>query len=145
MSADLLLTICNYTAMLGWLFLILLPRWQWTLSIISSGIIPFLLGLVYLALLVSQISNLPEGGGFGSIAALQTLFSNPYAMLAGFVHYLAFDLFIGAWEVKDAQDKAIPHWLVVPCLLFTFMVGPVGLVVYLIIRTARTKGLMVYA
>ncbi|MCG8413508.1 MAG: DUF4281 domain-containing protein [Pseudomonadales bacterium] len=145
MSADLLLTICNYTAMLGWLFLILLPRWQWTLSIISSGIIPFLLGLVYLALLVSQISNLPEGGGFGSIAALQTLFSNPYAMLAGFVHYLAFDLFIGAWEVKDAQDKAIPHWLVVPCLLFTFMVGPVGLVLYLFIRTARTKDLMVYA
>jgi hypothetical protein len=52
----------------------------------------------------------------------------------GWAHYLAFDLFVGSWEVRDSQRLKIPHWQVVPCLLFTLMVGPVGLVLYLTLR-----------
>jgi len=48
-------------------------------------------------------------------------------LLAGWVHYLAFDLFIGSWEVEDAAANGIPHWLLLPCLFLTLMVGPVGL------------------
>lgn len=145
MSAELIFSICNLSVIPGWILLLVLPRWKWTLGLISAGIIPFVLGVIYGVLLFSQLGSLPEGGGFGSLEALGILFSDPNALLVGWVHYLAFDLFIGAWEVRDAQQRNIPHWMVIPCLPLTFIAGPVGLVLYLVIRAARTKQLMVYA
>ena len=128
----------------GWLLLVFLPRWKWTLGLICSGIIPFVLGLVYIGLFISQSGNMPEGGGFGSLEAVGILFANPYVMTAGWIHYLAFDLFVGAWELNDSQKQGIPHWFVIPCLLITFILGPAGLALYLIIRTVRTGNLFVY-
>ena len=46
------------------------------------------------------------------------------------MHYLAFDLFIGSWEVRDARRHGVPHVLVIPCLLMTFLLGPIGLLAY---------------
>lgn len=96
---------------------------------------------VYLGLLVSQWSSLE--GGFGSLSAVARLFENRYALLAGWVHYLAFDLFIGSWQVRDAGRHEIRQWLVVPCLLFTLMFGPVGLLLYLAIRIGVKRTLAI--
>lgn len=145
MSADLIFSICNIAVIPGWLLLVLLPKWKWTLGVICTGIIPLVLGLVYAGLLASQISNMPEGGGFGSLQGIAILFANPYALAAGWIHYLAFDLFVGAWEVRDSQQQGVPHWLVIPCLVFTFMLGPVGLVMYLAIRIIKTRNVLVYS
>ncbi len=145
MSAELIFSICNLSVLPGWLLLMILPRWKWTLGLVSAGIIPFILGLIYGALLLGELGSLPEGGGFGSLQALGILFAVPEALLVGWIHYLAFDLFIGAWEVKDAQQHNIPHWFVIPCLLLTFIAGPVGLSLYLIIRTIRTRQFLIYA
>lgn len=144
MSADLIFSICNSAVLPGWLLLVILPRWKWTLGLICTGIIPFVLGLVYVGLFISQIGSFPAGGGFGSVEAVTIAFSNPYLLTAGWIHYLAFDLFVGAWEVRDAQKQAVPHWLVIPCLLFTFMLGPAGLALYLIVRSVKTRKLTVY-
>lgn len=65
---------------------------------------------------------------------MSALFADPWMLLAGWIHYLAFDLFVGGWEVRDAQQRGIPHLLVVPALVLTFMFGPAGLLVYLGIR-----------
>ena len=73
-------------------------------------------------------------GGFGSLAEVARLFANPALLLAGWLHYLAFDLFIGAWEVRDAQRHGFPHLLVIPCLLLTFLLGPIGLLCYMAVR-----------
>lgn len=78
-------------------------------------------------------------GGFGSLAGVMKLFTNPWAVLAGWVHYLAFDLFVGAWEVRDAEQHGVSHLLVVPCLFFTFMLGPIGLLMYMGARTLFGK------
>tara|TARA_B100002051_G_scaffold102691_1_gene98182 strand:- start:347 stop:619 length:273 start_codon:yes stop_codon:yes gene_type:complete len=87
---------------------------------------------------------MPEGAGFGSLNEISAMFSNPYALAAGWIHYLAFDLFVGAWEVFDSQKNNVPHWYVVPCLLLTLMLGPVGLALYLSIRGILTKNFEVY-
>ena len=71
------------------------------------------------------------------------LFSNRWLLLAGWIHYLAFDLFIGAWEVRDAQDLGISHFIVIPCLLLTFLFGPAGLLLYFVIRVARLRALAI--
>ncbi|MBW2391428.1 MAG: DUF4281 domain-containing protein, partial [Deltaproteobacteria bacterium] len=92
-----------------------------------------LLGAVYLVVMVTGPSA-PDWGGFGTLGGVMTLFSSPYFTLVGWVHYLAFDLFIGAWEVRDARRRSIPHGFVLPCLFLTLMVGPVGLLAYLVLR-----------
>ena len=70
---------------------------------------------------------------------MTAFFSVPETVLVGWVHYLAFDLFVGAWEVRDAQRRSISHLYVVPCLLFTLMLGPVGLLAYLTLRFASVR------
>ena len=63
--------------------------------------------------------------------------------MLGWTHFLAFDLFTGAWEVEDAGRIGVPHWAVIVPLVLTFLFGPIGLLTYGAIRTAhllRTKG-----
>jgi hypothetical protein len=78
-------------------------------------------------------------GDFGSLQGVTRLFQNPFALTAGWIHYLAFDMFVGAWELKDSQTHGISHWLMIPCLLFTFMFGPIGLILYFSVRWFATK------
>ena len=144
MSADLILSLCNIIVLPGWLLLAFLPRWKWTLGIVCTGVIPFILGLVYVGLFISQLGSTPEGGGFGSLNGITTLFSNPYVLAAGWIHYLAFDLFVGSWEAFDSQKVGVSHWLVLPCLILTLMLGPTGLALYLIIRAIVTRKPEIY-
>lgn len=116
----------------GWLLMAFLPRWQPGATLVAPVIIPAILGLIYAWLLFTQMGT--TDGGFGDLAGVRELFSNDFLLLAGWIHYLAFDLFIGAWEVRDAQRLGIPHWLVVPCLFMTLMLGPLGLLLYLALR-----------
>jgi hypothetical protein len=139
MSADQLFSICNVAVLPGWLLLAFVPRWQRT-QVIAGMVIPLALAVIYLALLVSQWSVLE--GSFGSLSGVAQLFENPYALLAGWIHYLAFDLFIGSWEVRDAQRLKIHHAWVLPCLLFTFLLGPFGLMLYFVLRTGLRRKLM---
>jgi hypothetical protein len=93
---------------------------------------PALLAVIYAVLLAATFAR--SEGGFSSLAGVRMLFDNPWMLLAGWTHYLAFDLFVGGWEVRDAQRRGLSHLLIVPALVLTFLFGPVGLLVYLAIR-----------
>jgi hypothetical protein len=125
--------------MAGWLLLIVAPRWRFTQAI-SGAAIPLTISIVYLVLIVRYMPG--AAGGFGSLADVATLFGTPGLLLAGWVHYLAFDLFIGSWEVRDASRHGVPHLLVVPCLIMTFLLGPIGLLAYLLLRSWRARSLV---
>lgn len=140
MDAELLFSLCGYLVMPAWLLLIVAPRWNWTQQLISHAWIPSLLAIAYIYCLATAQPT-PAGGGFGSLAEVMILFTSPYAALAGWIHYLAFDLFIGAWEVRDAQRRGVNHFLVIPCLILTFLAGPVGLLLYFIVRLSAEKTL----
>ncbi len=142
MSAELLFSLCSTLVMPGWLMLLVFPKWLWTTRLITSFLIPAVLGLVYAGIFLAHAQVMPEGGGFGSAAEVAILFSNPYLLTAGWIHYLAFDLFVGSWEVRDAQQQGVNHLLVIPCLLLTFLLGPTGLLLYLVIRTIKTRRFM---
>jgi hypothetical protein len=141
MSPDAIFSICNTAVLPGWLLLAVLPRWKWTARLITSFIIPALLGFVYLYLIITQFGR--TEGGFSSLSQVQQLFQNPAMLLAGWIHYLAFDLFIGSWEVRDAQRLDLNHLLVIPCLALTFLFGPIGLMLYFLIRWAAKKQTLV--
>jgi hypothetical protein len=138
MEASQLFTLCSQFVLIPWLMLLFLPHWRWTEKLIFHAWIPILLGIAYVYAFYRGLPT-PEAGGFGSLAEVQVLFSVPWLVVAGWIHYLAFDLFIGAWEVRDAKRRGIHHLLVAPCLILTFMAGPAGLLVYLLIRLVLAK------
>lgn len=142
MKAAQIFTNANFVAMAGWILLIFVPRWSGTRRIVLSGAVPLLLAVAYLVLIVLFFGR--AEGGFGSLPDVMKLFTNEWAVLAGWVHYLAFDLFIGAWEVRDAQSRGLTHWLVIPCLILTFLFGPIGLLLYHLLRQFFVKGTRVH-
>lgn len=141
MTADFLFQTATATVLPAWLLLIFLPRWRWSAGLIVGSMVPALLSVLYAAIIIVHWSG--SEGGFGTLGEVSTLFHDPWLLLAGWVHYLAFDLFIGAWEVRDSQRRKIPHLLVVPCLLFTFVFGPVGLLMYLALRGIRCRRFLI--
>ena len=137
MKAEQIFTIANLTAMIGWLLIAILPRWRVTHFVVLSGGLSLALASVYLVIVVLFFGA--AEGGFDSLANVMKLFTNEWAVLAGWIHYLAFDLFIGAWEVRDAERRGVSHLLVIPCLVLTFLLGPIGLLAYSIIRQFSAK------
>ena len=137
MTADQIFLICNASVVPGWLLLVAAPRWVWTQRV-CAVLIPGLLAIAYITLFILNFDGLH--GGFNSLNAVAYLFQNRNAVLVGWLHYLAFDLFIGAWEIRDAQRVKVPHLAVIPCLLLTFLFGPAGLLLYFLVRSAMKRG-----
>jgi len=138
MSPQQVFSIANAAALLAWIMLAVLPGRPWVTKTITTKVVPSLLAVLYTAIVVSLFGRTP--GGFSTLAGVRMLFSNPWLLLAGWVHYLAFDLLVGSWEVQDAREHGIPHWMVLPCLALTFLFGPAGWLLYTILRSIRRAG-----
>jgi len=137
---EVIFSIANTAALLGWLLLIFLPRWRGTDLVVHRGLLLVLLALAYAVLIVQGLGE-ASGGGFGRLAEVKQLFTSDAALLAGWLHYLAFDLFVGAWIVRDAARLGLHHGVVIAPLLLCFMLGPVGFLVYFVIRLIKTSSL----
>ncbi len=143
MSTETIFNIANNGILVFWLLLIVAPRWRGTDILVHSAV-----GAggdrahLYLAdrNVVFFGGALPAGGNFSSLAGVMAFFTSPVAATAGWIHYLVFDLFIGAWQVRDAHARGIPHLAVVPCLVLTLLAGPVGLLLYLALRAGLRRG-----
>lgn len=135
MTPDTLFQIANPLAMLGWITLALsplAPRWA---DRIGGFLIPAILSLLYAGLILGYWWQ--GQGGFDSLSNVMALLSNPWMALAGWVHFLAFDLFIGGWITRRARTEGIAHLMILPCLLMTFLFGPIGLILFLSIAATR--------
>lgn len=137
MNLETIFSIANTVALVGWILLIVAPRRVLTRKLILSGAIPLLLAVAYLILVVAFWGT--AEGDFFSLSGVSKLFSSPQVLLAAWIHYLVFDLFVGIWEVKDAQENNVSHWFVVPCLILTFMLGPIGFLTYHAVRFFQLK------
>ena len=132
MTPDALFQWANPLAMVGWLALAFLPLAPRFLGLVAGTVVPLLLSTAYTALALAFWSS--STGGFDSLDAVARLFDNRWLLLAGWVHYLAFDLLIGAWEARTARREGIAHGLLLPCLAVTFLFGPAG---YLLFQGVR--------
>ena len=132
MSLEAVFAACNLGVLPAWAALAIAPDAKATRWLVHSAWIPMLLGSAYLVVLASGASA--PGAGFSSLAGVMLLFDSPSVALAGWIHYLAFDLFVGAWEARDAVRRGIGRAWTAPCLFLTLMAGPVGLLLYLTLR-----------
>jgi hypothetical protein len=138
MNADTIFQLASGLAMLGWLLLILLSPFVFYIDKFLIGIVIALLCIVYAWLIIGYF-KMDDMSSFGSLDGVMKLFTSRELVTAGWVHYLAFDLMVGVWIKRNSIKYNLPHLLVVPCLLLTFMLGPIGLLLYLLIRFGKTR------
>lgn len=133
MTLEILFKAVNYAVVPFWLLLIFAPRWSWTQRLVHGPVVVLLLTPIY-AYMLFGYAPAPEGMNFRSLYGVMLAFSAPHVVVAGWVHYLVFDLFVGAWETRDALRRGVAHWVLIPCLITTLMIGPVGLLLYVLLR-----------
>lgn len=133
---QILLNLINASVLPAWALLIFAPRWRWTDRLIHSGLYPVILGLAYLGFMVCALmwGTNSEPVDFTTVEGIAAIFTHPFGLLTAWVHYLVFDLFVGMWEARDARRRGMNHLVLVPCLILTFMAGPIGLLLYFILR-----------
>lgn len=136
MSPTEIFSLANMIAMPMWLLMILLPKWKVTRFLIDYKIIPILLALVY-AVYIFLAIQIGGGMDFGSLASVMALFTEENAVLAGWVHYLAFDLLVGMWMLDKNKELKIHQLLMAPILFGTFMLGPVGFLTFTLVKTIK--------
>lgn len=128
MLPDALFQSANLIAAAGWFLLLIGPVAPALTNRIAGLTIPGLLSVGYGAIVLAWWSGAP--GGFDSLPDVMVLFTRPWIVLAGWVHYLAFELFLGAWAARKARLAGVPHLLMIPVLGLTFLFGPAGFVLF---------------
>lgn len=138
MTTSAVFSLANLIVMPMWILMIVLPTWKITRLLIDFKVVPVFLSLIY-ALYI--FLSLQSGGGldFGSLESVMALFTKENAVLAGWVHYLAFDLLVGMWMLDQNRSLGIHPLLMAPCLFATFMLGPIGFLLFLLFRTIKQK------
>lgn len=134
MTPEGVFSMASTTALVAWVLLAVRPRAAWV-QLVTARIVPLAFAVAYAVIIALRFGR--GDGGFGSLAEVSALFQDPWTLLAGWIHYLAFDLLTGVWETRDAARRGVPHWMVVPCLFMTFMFGPAGWLLYMGVRNLR--------
>lgn len=137
MNPEDLFGLASAAVLPGWALLILAPRRWPVLNAVPALIIPGALSALYAVLVLTHFAQAVQaGGGFGSLAEVAVLFQDDWALLAGWVHYLAFDLFVGAWAAARMDRDGIDRVVQACVLVAVFLVGPLGLLLALLMALA---------
>ncbi|PJZ81695.1 ABA4-like family protein [Leptospira meyeri] len=135
MNPSTIFKIANGLTLLSWLVLILSPNQTKVIRPLRVFVSGLVLGGVYIFSIL--IGSGEAEGNFSNLESVRSLFANDYFLLAGWIHYLAFDLFLGTWEVEDGLQVGTNRWILIPILALTFYFGPAGFVSYLILRVVN--------
>lgn len=138
MTPSEVFSIVNMMAFPMWLLMIILPKWKVTKFLIDYKIIPLLLSIIYAIYIINSMLTGPAMD-FGSLESVMGLFTVENAVLAGWVHYLAFDLLVGMWMLDQNKELKIHPLLMAPCLIGTFMIGPIGFIVFTGVRALKKQ------
>lgn len=138
MSASFVFQIINTIVLPAWLILIFFSKKEWRNPVIYS--FAMLMAVVYAFYIITSLGEL-DMEAFSKLEGLKAMFSSDKAVLTGWVHYLVFDLLVGNWIVNNAQKHKIKHYLIIPCLLFCFMFGPVGYLLYSLLKLSQVRSL----
>ena len=138
MDLERLFWIAHLPALVGWIALLAAPLFGAKAIIIARGA-GLILAIFYLACFLAAPDGLQDLARDYSLDGVGALFGDPRLMLLGWIHYLAFDLWVASWEAEEGARLGIPHWLLAPCYFLTFMLGPLGLLLFLVVRANRRR------
>ncbi len=138
---EIIFQLSSLLVMPFWLLIIFLPHWQWTRRTMASPWVVAPAALLYALLVIpSLVSLLPQLAN-PQLDVIAPLLGTPQGATIAWVHFLAFDLFVGRWAYLDSRQRGTSAWIVSPVLFLILMVGPLGLLLYLFVRLlpARTN------
>jgi hypothetical protein len=135
---DTIFSLSNLFVMPFWALMILVPRWRWTQRSVQIPFFVAILALLYAVLVISQLAALLPILSQPSVANVAALLGTPAGATIGWIHFLAFDLFVGRWIYLDSQERSISAWFVSPLLFLTLMLGPLGFLCYLCLQTGHS-------
>ena len=126
-------------AFIGWIALFALPWIGRRRAVLAARWAAVPLCLLYLLFLFTHLKAIPTDAGY-TLEAIGRFFDKPVMLLVGWIHYLVLDLWVGSWEAEHAEKANVPYALLLVCLFATFMIGPLGLLLYLGVAASRSKG-----
>ena len=138
MTPTIVFSITSVIAMPMWVLMLFFSKWKVTRFLIDFKVIPLALAFMY-AIYIFQAIQISGMMDFGSLTSVITLFTEENAVLAGWIHYLAFDLIVGMWMLDQNKELKINQLVMAPCLFLTFMLGPIGFLLFMIIKTIKKK------
>lgn len=138
MTPSTIFSITNTLVLPMWLLMLILPKWKVTQFLCRYKLIPLVLSLIYTVYIITGLleTGMPD---FGSLESVMQLFTDEKAVLAGWIHYLSFDLLVGMWMLQENKKLGMHQLLMVPCLLGAFMFGPLGFLIFMMIKTTKTS------
>jgi len=125
----------NFAVLPFWALMILVPRWRWTARIVKSPFIGIAPAVLYIALVLPRVAEIWPAVSRPTLSGVVLLLGSSAGATIAWTHFLAFDLFVGRWIYLDSKDRGISAWLMAPVLFLTLMLGPLGFVLYLIVRS----------
>ena len=130
----LLFRLNNLLVLPLWALMILAPRWRWTTRIIHSPLVSAAPAILYAALVLPRLGEIWPAVSRPTLNGVVALLGSPAGATIAWVHFLAFDLFVGRWIYLDSQERRVSGWLMAPVLFLTLMLGPAGFLLYLVVR-----------
>jgi Domain of unknown function (DUF4281) len=119
-----------------WFLMIVLPHWRWTQRLMHSPLISGMPAALYTCLVVSRLGEVWPAVANPKLPEIAALLGSPAGATIAWAHFLAFDLLVGRWMYLESRERAISAWLMAPLLFLTLMLGPLGFLLYLIVRVA---------
>lgn len=134
MSIEQIFAASGMLVMPFWLLMALLPHWGWTKRIIGSPLISLPAALLYAWLVLPQVGQIWAAVSSPELGPIAALLGSPAGATIAWVHFLAFDLFVGRWAYLDSRERGVSALLMAPVLLLILMLGPIGFALYLGLR-----------
>jgi Domain of unknown function (DUF4281) len=120
-----------------WALMIFLPHWRMTRKLIGSPLVCALPAALYAALVIPRFAEVWRAVAQPELAGIAALLGSPFGATIGWLHFLAFDLFVGRWIYLDSRERGLSAWIIAPTLFLTLMLGPCGFLLYLIARQTK--------
>jgi hypothetical protein len=142
-SNDTLFQFVSFLPLPFWFLMIALPNWRGTQRVMRGRLAVMPLLAAYAVLAIPQLPDVTSvmiRAEPLSLKDLAGLLGKPEIALVAWVHFLAFDLFVGRWMYRDGRERGVGAWAMAAVLLLTLLLGPLGLLLYLLLRTQFRLG-----
>jgi len=132
---DTVFRLSNFLVLPFWALMILLPGWRWTERILRSPLVGLAPATLYAALVFPRLGEIWPAVARPTLSGIAVLLGSPAGATIAWVHFLAFDLFVGRWICLDSRERQVSAWFMAPLLFLTLMLGPAGFLLYLAVRS----------
>ncbi|GAC1358758.1 MAG: ABA4-like family protein [Ktedonobacteraceae bacterium] len=131
---SILFSVSSILVLPFWILMIVAPHWRWTKRIMQSPFVIIAPAFLYILLVLPHIGEVFPAVVNPTLSGIATLLSTPTGTTIAWVHFLAFDLFVGRWVYLESRERGINAWLMAPILFLTLMLGPLGFLLFLLVR-----------